>query len=69
MITAEDIRRSAAIKLPQPPNLQLASVNVGQHAIIARGCSNAIDYKRMDLIDGRTICSSLSATCSGTPST
>ncbi len=63
VITAEQIRRSAAITLPQAlrlaPNLQVAALNSGQYAISARGFNNAIGNKLLVLIDGRTIYSSL----------
>jgi iron complex outermembrane receptor protein len=63
VITSEDIRRSAAITLPQAlrlaPNLQVAALNAGQYAISARGFNNAIGNKLLVLIDGRTIYSSL----------
>src|ERR1700709_2575962 len=46
VITSEDIRRSAALTLPQAlrlaPNLQVAALNAGQYAISARGFNNAI---------------------------
>jgi iron complex outermembrane receptor protein len=63
VITSDDIRRSAALTLPQAlrlaPNLQVASLNAGQYAISARGFNNAIGNKLLVLIDGRTIYSSL----------
>jgi iron complex outermembrane recepter protein len=63
VITAEDIRRSAATSLPEAlrlaPNLEVARLNSGQYAISARGFNNAIANKLLVLIDGRTIYSSL----------
>jgi iron complex outermembrane receptor protein len=59
VITAQDIRRSAAVTLPQAlrlaPNLQVAALNAGQYAISARGFNNAIGNKLLVLIDGRTV--------------
>jgi iron complex outermembrane recepter protein len=63
VITAEEIRRSAATNLPEAlrlaPNLQVAQLNSGQYAISARGFNNAIANKLLVLIDGRTIYSTL----------
>ena len=63
VITAEDIRRSAAKSLPEAlrlaPNLQVASLNAAQYAISARGFNNAIGNKLLVLIDGRTVYSPL----------
>ena len=63
VITAEDIRRSAATSLPEAlrlaPNLQVARVNATQYAISARGFNNAIGNKLLVLIDGRTVYSPL----------
>lgn len=63
VITAEDIRRSAATSLPEAlrlaPNLQVARLNAGQYAISARGFNNPIANKLLVLIDGRTIYSAL----------
>jgi iron complex outermembrane recepter protein len=63
VITAEEIRRSAATSLPEAlrlaPNLQVARLNSGQYAISARGFNNAIANKLLVLIDGRTIYSTL----------
>jgi iron complex outermembrane recepter protein len=63
VITAEEIRRSAATSLPEAlrlaPNLQVARLNSGQYAISARGFNNAIANKLLVLIDGRTVYSSL----------
>lgn len=63
VITSDEIRRSAAITLPQAlrlaPNLQVAALNAGQYAISARGFNNAIGNKLLVLVDGRTVYSSL----------
>ena len=63
VITADDIRRSAATSLPEAqrlgPNLQVARLNAGQYAISARGFNNAIGNKLLVLIDGRTVYSPL----------
>jgi iron complex outermembrane recepter protein len=63
VITAEDIRRSAATSLPEAlrlaPNLQVASLNAAQYSISARGFNNAIGNKLLVLIDGRTVYSPL----------
>ncbi len=65
VITAEDIRRSAATSLPEAlrlaPNLQVARLNSGQYAISARGFNNPLANKLLVLIDGRTIYSTLFA--------
>jgi iron complex outermembrane receptor protein len=59
VITAEDIRRSGAISLPEAlrlaPNLQVAQVNASAYAISARGFNNAIGNKLLVLIDGRAV--------------
>jgi len=63
VITAEDIRRSAATSLPEAlrlaPNLQVARLDAGQYAISARGFNNAIGNKLLVMIDGRTVYSPL----------
>ncbi len=63
VITAEDIRRSAATSLPEAlrlaPNLQVARSNANQYAISARGFNNAIGNKLLVMIDGRTVYSPL----------
>jgi iron complex outermembrane receptor protein len=63
VITAEDIRRSAATSLPEAlrlaPNLQVARINANQYAISARGFNNAIGNKLLVMIDGRTVYSPL----------
>ena len=59
VITAEDIRRSGAVTLPEvlrlAPNLHVAQSDAGQYAISARGFNNAIANKLLVLVDGRTI--------------
>lgn len=63
VITADDIRRSAATSLPEAlrlaPNLEVARINATQYAISARGFNNAIGNKLLVMIDGRTIYSPL----------
>ena len=63
VITAEDIRRSAATSLPEilrlAPNLEVARQTSGQYAISARGFNNGIGNKLLVLIDGRTVYSPL----------
>ncbi|MEJ7929949.1 TonB-dependent receptor [Ramlibacter sp. AN1015] len=65
VITATDIRRSAATSLPEvlrlAPNLQVAQVNAGIWAISARGGNTAIANKLLVLLDGRTLYSTLFA--------
>ena len=63
VITAEDIRRSAATSLPEAlrlaPNLQVARTGANQYAISARGFNNAIGNKLLVMVDGRTVYSPL----------
>ena len=63
VITAEDIRRSAATTLAQAlrlaPNLQVARFSASSYAISARGFNNTIGNKLLVLVDGRTVYSSL----------
>jgi iron complex outermembrane recepter protein len=63
VITAEDIRRSAATSLPEAlrlaPNLQVARLAAAQYAISARGFNNSIGNKLLVLIDGRIVYSPL----------
>lgn len=65
VISAQDIRRSGALTLPEvlrlAPNLQVAQVSAGQYAISARGFNNPIANKLLVLIDGRTVYSPLFA--------
>lgn len=63
VITAEDIRRSGAITLPEAmrlaPNLQVAQVDTRNYAVSARGFNNPFANKLLVLIDGRTVYSPL----------
>jgi iron complex outermembrane recepter protein len=63
VISAQEIRRSAATTLPEAlrlaPNLQVAQVAGTQWAISSRGFNNPIGNKLLVLIDGRTVYSSL----------
>ncbi len=63
VITAQDIRRSAATRLPEvlrlAPNLQVAQASNTTWAISARGFNNPISNKLLVLIDGRPVYSSL----------
>jgi iron complex outermembrane receptor protein len=63
VITADDIRRSAATSLPEAlrlaPNLEVARIDATQYAISARGFNNAIGNKLLVMVDGRTIYSPL----------
>ena len=63
VITGKDIRRSAAMSLPEAlrlaPNLQVAQSSAGSWAISARGFNNEISNKLLVLIDGRTVYSAL----------
>jgi iron complex outermembrane receptor protein len=65
VITAEDIRRSAATRLPEAlrlaPNLQVAQITGDAWAISARGFNSALANKLLVMIDGRTIYSPLFA--------
>ncbi len=59
VITAQDIRRSGAMTLPEvlrlAPNLQVARSTSSQYAISARGFNTTTANKLLVLIDGRTI--------------
>jgi iron complex outermembrane receptor protein len=63
VITAEDIRRSGAVTLPEAmrlaPNLQVAQVDTRNYAVSARGFNNPFANKLLVLIDGRTVYSPL----------
>ena len=63
VITAEDIRRSAALTLPQAlrlaPNLQVAQFTSSNHAVSARGFNSIISNKLLVLVDGRAVYSAL----------
>ncbi|MGC4061480.1 MAG: TonB-dependent receptor [Aquabacterium sp.] len=59
VITADDIRRSGALNLPEAlrlaPNLQVAKITNGRYAITARGFSGPEANKLLVLIDGRSV--------------
>ncbi|TAK92211.1 MAG: TonB-dependent receptor [Burkholderiaceae bacterium] len=59
VITAQDIRRSGAMTLPEAlrlaPNLQVARNTAGQYAITARGFNSTSANKLLVLIDGRIV--------------
>jgi iron complex outermembrane receptor protein len=63
VITADDIRRSAATTLPEAlrlaPNLLVSRLDAGIYAISARGFNSNIANKLLVLVDGRTIYSPL----------
>ncbi|WP_051340242.1 TonB-dependent receptor plug domain-containing protein [Azospirillum halopraeferens] len=67
VITAEDIRRSGAISIPQAlrlaPNLDVAQLNAYNHAIAARGFNSPeSSNKLLVLVDGRSVYSPFAAT-------
>ncbi|NHN36269.1 TonB-dependent receptor [Pseudomaricurvus alcaniphilus] len=57
VITADDIRRSGAVSLPEAlrlaPNLQVARIDASRYAISARGFNSTAANKLQVLIDGR----------------
>jgi iron complex outermembrane recepter protein len=59
VITAEDIRRSGATRLPEAlrlaPNLEVAQSNASSYAISARGFNSTTANKLLVLIDGRIV--------------
>jgi iron complex outermembrane receptor protein len=59
VITAEEIRRSGATRLPEAlrlaPNLQVAQANANTYAISARGFNSTTANKLLVLIDGRAV--------------
>ena len=63
VITADDIRRSGAVTLPEAlrlaPNLQVARADAAQYAITARGYNSVLANKMLVMIDGRTVYSPL----------
>lgn len=64
VITADDIRRSGAISLPEvlrlAPNLNVAQIDAGSYAITARGFNSMeTSNKLLVLIDGRPIYTTL----------
>src|SRR5258706_1755662 len=65
IITAEDIRRSGAVTLPEAlrlaPNLQVARASSSAYSITARGVMNTAANKMLVLIDGRSVYSPLFA--------
>lgn len=65
VITAEEIRRSGALTLPEAlrlaPNLQVARVDASQYAIGAGGLNISNVNKLLVLVDGRTIYSPVHA--------
>lgn len=63
VISAEDIRRSGVVSLPEAlrlaPNLQVARADANQYAITARGFNSVLANKMLVMIDGRTVYSPL----------
>jgi len=63
VITADDLRRSGALTLPQAlrlaPTLQVAQLNAREYAISTRGFTSLASNKLLVLIDGRTVYSPL----------
>jgi iron complex outermembrane receptor protein len=63
VITAEDIRRSGATRIPEAlrmaPGLEVAQIDANQWAISARGFNGRFSNKLLVMIDGRTIYSPL----------
>ncbi len=59
VVTAEDIRRSGALALPDVlrmvPGIQVAQIDSGRYAVTARGFNGRFANKLQVLIDGRTI--------------
>jgi iron complex outermembrane receptor protein len=59
VISAEDIRRSGALSLPEAlrlaPNLQVGRVDASQYAISARGFNDVLANRLLVLIDGRRV--------------
>lgn len=59
VVTAEDVRRSGATRLPEAlrlaPNLEVAQIDARQWAITARGFNNVFADKMLVLIDGRSV--------------
>jgi iron complex outermembrane receptor protein len=59
VITADDIRRSGALTIPDAlrlaPNLHVARADANQYVISARGFSDILTNKMLVLIDGRTV--------------
>ena len=65
VITADDIRRSAATSIPEllrtVPGLQVSRINSNEWAIGSRGFTNALSRSLLVLIDGRSVYSPLFA--------
>jgi iron complex outermembrane receptor protein len=65
VISADDIRRSGAMSLPEAlrlaPNLDVARVDANQYAISARGFNSITANRMLVLIDGRAVYSPLFA--------
>lgn len=59
VITAEDIRRSGALALPDVlrmvPGIQVAQIDSGRYAVTARGFNGRFANKLQVLIDGRSV--------------
>lgn len=59
VITAEDIRRSGALALPDAlrmvPGIQVAQIDSGRYAVSARGFNGRFANKLQVLIDGRSV--------------
>jgi len=59
VITADDIRRSGALTIPEAlrlaPNLHVARADSNQYVIAARGFSDILTNKLLVLIDGRAV--------------
>ncbi len=59
VITADDIRRSGAMSIPEAlrlaPNLEVARIDGSQYAISARGFDTTTTNKLLVLIDGRSV--------------
>ncbi len=59
VITADDIRRSGAVNLPDAlrlaPNLQVAQISASGYSISARGFSGTSANKLLVMIDGRSV--------------
>ena len=59
VISADDIRRSGALTIPEAlrlaPNLHVARADANQYVVAARGFSDILTNKLLVLIDGRTV--------------
>lgn len=59
VITADDIRRSGALTIPEAlrlaPNLHVARADANQYVVAARGFSDILTNKLLVLIDGRAV--------------